>query len=131
MRNIDGLSTLRYFVPMKTTAELYKSMADETRLRILILLQGGREYCVCDLFHALDLPQSTVSRHLAYLKRNGWLQGRRGGIWMYYSLTQDMDPFLQAQLALLINRLVGSAVCRLDKDRLENYLRSKNVAECG
>lgn len=50
---------------------------------------------------------------------------------MYYSLTQDMDPFLQAQLALLINRLVGSAVCRLDKDRLENYLRSKNVAECG
>jgi len=116
---------------MKTTAELYKSLADETRLRLLILLQGGREYCVCDLLHALDLPQSTVSRHLAYLKRNGWLQDRRGGIWMYYSLTQDMDPFIQAQLALLINRLSGSTVCRLDKDRLENYLRSKNVAECG
>jgi ArsR family transcriptional regulator len=115
---------------MKTIAELYKSMADETRLRLLVLLQGGREYCVCDLLHALELPQSTVSRHLAYLKRNGWLQGRRGGIWMYYSLLQDMDPYLQAQLALLINRLAGSAVCRLDKERLENYLRSKNVNAC-
>jgi len=49
---------------------------------------------------------------------------------MYYSLLQDMDPYLQAQLALLINRLAGSAVCRLDKERLENYLRSKNVNEC-
>ena len=85
---------------MQTTVEIFKSLADETRLRLLILLQSGQELCVCDLMQALDMPQSTVSRHLATLKRCGWLQDRRGGVWMYYRLQQEMDGLHQAQLAL-------------------------------
>ena len=115
---------------MQTTVEIFKSLADETRVRLLILLQGGNEYCVCDLMQALDMPQSTVSRHLAYLKRNGWLQDRRGGIWMYYSLKKEMDGFLQAQLILLINQLAENSVCRADKQRLETYLQSKDTSTC-
>lgn len=115
---------------MQTTVEMFKSLADETRLRLLVLLQGGNEYCVCDLMQALDMPQSTVSRHLAYLKRNGWLQDRRGGVWMYYSLTKGLDGFLQAQLALIINQLAESSVCRADRQRLETYLRDKDTAAC-
>jgi len=115
---------------MQTTAEIYKSLAEETRLRLLVLLQGGNELCVCDLMQALDMPQSTVSRHLAYLKRNGWVQDRRGGVWMYYSLKKEMDAFLQAQLVLIINQLAGSVVCCTDKQRLETYLRSKDTAAC-
>ena len=115
---------------MQTTVEMFKSLADETRLRLLILLQGGNEYCVCDLMQALDMPHSTVSRHLAYLKRNGWLQDRRGGIWMYYSLKKEMDGFLQAQLILLINQLAENSVCRADKQRLETYLQSKDTSTC-
>lgn len=115
---------------MKTTTEIFKSLADETRLRLLVLLQGGREYCVCDLMHALDMPQSTVSRHLAYLKRNGWLQDRKGGVWMYYSMKKEMLAFLQAQLVLIVTRLADSPVCRKDKERLEAYLQSKDVASC-
>ena len=116
---------------MKTIAEIFKSLADETRLRILILLQGGNEHCVCDLTQALDMPQSTVSRHLAYLKRNGWLQDRRGGVWMYYSLNKEMDGFFQAQLVLLVNRLADSAMCRTDRERLAAYLRCKDTSACG
>jgi len=115
---------------MKTTAKLFKSLADETRLRLIVLLQGGLEHCVCDLLHALDMPQSTVSRHLAYLKRHGWLEDRRGGVWMYYSLKKEMDGFLQAQLVLLVTRLAGSEVCRRDRERLETYLRSKEATAC-
>ncbi|ADW17446.1 transcriptional regulator, ArsR family [Desulfobulbus propionicus DSM 2032] len=115
---------------MQTITELFKSLSDETRLRLLILLQGGSEYCVCDLMNALDMPQSTVSRHLAYLKRNGWLQDRRGGVWMYYSLKKDMDAFLQAQLVLLINQLANNPVYRADKRRLEAYLQAKNPNSC-
>jgi len=115
---------------MHKIAEIFKSLAEETRLRLLVLLQGGSEHCVCDLLHALDMPQSTVSRHLAYLKRTGWVQDRRGGVWMYYSLKKEMDGFLQAQLVLLINQLADSSVCRADKQRLETYLRSKDTAAC-
>lgn len=130
VRNVDGLFSLGYFVPMQTTVEIFKSLADETRLRLLILLQGGNEYCVCDLMQALDMPQSTVSRHLAYLKRNGWLQDRRGGVWMYYSLRKDMEAFLQAQLVLLINQLANNPVYRADRQRLEAYLLTKDANSC-
>ena len=115
---------------MQTLTELFKSLADETRLRLLILLQGGNEYCVCDLTNALDIPQSTVSRHLAYLKRNGWLQDRRGGVWMYYSLKKDMDAFLQAQFVLLINQLANNPVYKADRQRLEAYLFAKDNDSC-
>ena len=116
---------------MKHTAEFFKSLADETRLRLLLLLHDGREHCVCDLMHALDMPQSTVSRHLAYLKRSGWLQDRRGGVWMYYFLTKEMDSFFHAELVLLINRLVDSEACRRDRERLATYQRDKEAKSCG
>ena len=127
---VDVNFPLRYFGAMQTITELFKSLADETRLRLLVLLQGGNEYCVCDLMNALDMPQSTVSRHLAYLKRNGWLQDRRGGVWMYYSLKKDMDAFLQAQLVLLINQLANNTVYRDDRQRLEGYLMTKDANSC-
>ena len=70
---------------MKTTARMFKALSDETRLRILCLLLEG-ELCVCDSMAVLQLPQSTVSRHLAYLKNAGWVDDRRCGVWMYYSM---------------------------------------------
>lgn len=115
---------------MQSTAEIFKSLAEETRLRLLVLLQGGNEYCVCDLMQALDMPQSTVSRHLAYLKRTGWVQDRRGGVWMYYSLKKDMDAFLQAQLVLIINQLANTPVYKIDRQRLEAYLQTKDANSC-
>jgi len=131
VRNVDGLFSLEYLAAMQTTVEIFKSLADETRLRLLVLLQGGNEYCVCDLMQALDMPQSTVSRHLAYLKRNGWLQDRRGGVWMYYSLNKAMDAFLQAQLLLVISNLADSVQCRTDRQRLAAYLQNKDAHTCG
>ena len=116
---------------MQTTVEMFKSLADETRLRLLVLLQGGNEYCVCDLMQALDMPQSTVSRHLAYLKRNGWLQGRREGVWMYYSLNKAMDALLQTQLLLVVSKLADSAQCRTDRQRLAAHLQNKGAHTCG
>lgn len=115
---------------MCTIANIFKSLADETRLRLILLLQGKSELCVCDLIHALDMPQSTVSRHLAYLKKNGWLHDRRGGVWMYYSLKRDLDPFLQTQLILIINTLAGDSIYRIDKERLFSYLEKKDKSSC-
>ena len=115
---------------MGSIPHIFKSLADETRLRLILLLQGHAELCVCDLIHALDMPQSTVSRHLAYLKKNGWLHDRRGGVWMYYSLKRNLDPFLQAQLVLIINTLAGNSVHRADLERLFSYLDTKDKSTC-
>ena len=73
---------------------LFKALADGTRLRILALLQAG-EVCVCDIHGSLDLPQPTVSRHLAYLRKTGLVQGRKEGLWVHYRLTPLPDPVSQ------------------------------------
>src|ERR1700738_4052721 len=67
--------------------ELFKAFADPVRLRLLNLLADG-EVCVCHLHEALELPQSTVSRHLAYLRKRGLVVGRKEGLWVHYRLAK-------------------------------------------
>jgi ArsR family transcriptional regulator len=73
---------------------LFKALADGTRLRILGLLQSG-EICVCDMHGSLGLPQPTVSRHLAYLRKSGLVLGRKDGLWVHYRLAALPDPVMQ------------------------------------
>ena len=127
---VDWHARVDYKENMKPTVNIFKSLADETRLRLLLLLQGQPELCVCDLMHALDIPQSTVSRHLAYLKKHGWLQDRRGGVWMYYTLNKKLAPLLQAQLALIIATLNNDPLCRADQNRLIAYQKTKKQSSC-
>jgi ArsR family transcriptional regulator len=64
---------------------MFRVFADLTRVRILRLLQDG-PLCVGDLVDILGAPQPTVSRHLAYLRRSGFVQTRQHGLWMFYEL---------------------------------------------
>ena len=81
--------------------QIFKALADTTRLRILALL-ANNEVCVCHIHDSLGLPQPTVSRHLAYLRRSGLVTARRDGVWMHYRVSRSLDPLLQ--------RMVNSAV---------------------
>jgi ArsR family transcriptional regulator len=74
---------------MNHLARTLKALSDPIRLRIILLLQAEGELCVCDLMAVLGLPQSTVSRHLAYLRRSCWVDIRRQGVWMYYTLSEE------------------------------------------
>ena len=69
------------------SVQLFKTLADETRLRILNLLRH-RELCVCQIVDILKLGQSRVSRHLAHLRNAHLVSDRRDGLWMYYSLAE-------------------------------------------
>jgi len=75
---------------VKKTSELFKALADETRLRILALLTRG-ELCVCELTAVLGVGQSKASRHLAVLRNAGLVTDRRHGMWVYYSLASSDD----------------------------------------
>ncbi len=64
---------------------VFRALADRTRLRILLLLQGG-QLCVGDLVAVLRVPQPTASRHLSYLRRVGLVVTRKHGLWAFYAL---------------------------------------------
>ena len=106
---------------MKSEAVIFKALADETRLRILLLLLDG-ELCVCEIIAALELPQSTVSRHLAYLKRTGWVRDRKQGVWMYYRLKGD-DGLRSALTAVLQSSLAEAPEIVTAVSRLEAFRR--------
>ncbi|MHB1184911.1 MAG: ArsR/SmtB family transcription factor [Desulfobulbia bacterium] len=109
---------------MRTTAQFFKALSEEPRLRILALLLNG-ELCVCDLMAVLQLPQSTISRHLAYLRNTGWVKGRRRGVWMYYRLAEMPTPFAQELVALLGKRLRELPETLQDYAALEAFRRTK------
>jgi len=114
---------------MKQAAKIFKALSDETRLRILALL-SQRELCVCDLMAVLELPQSTVSRHLAYLRNAGWVEDRRQGVWMHYRLEEGSTSFQQALHQVLARFLVENAVAVGDREKLDVFLKNKD-AGCG
>jgi len=66
-------------------SRFFKALADETRLRILKLLEV-REMCVCEVMVALDLTQPTASHHLGLLESSGFVKGKKEGKWVFYSI---------------------------------------------
>lgn len=112
---------------MKYTAQTFKALADETRLRILSLLLEG-ELCVCDLMAVLQLPQSTVSRHLAYLKNTGWVDDRRCGVWIYYSIVEMNSEPHKSLLQVLRNILPAMGVSDADRQRLHDLSHNSRCA---
>lgn len=110
-------------------AHIFKALSDETRLRIMGLLLEG-ELCVCDLMSILELPQSTVSRHLAYLRTAGLVEGRRDGVWMHYR-TVTGDNGLSAQVTdLLKHNLPSVPQAGADQLRLKRHLAEKHRRAC-
>ncbi len=77
---------------------LFRSLADATRLRALLLLQAEGELCVCELTHALGLAQPKISHHLASLRKAGLVEGRKQGLWVYYRLHPELSMWVAAVL---------------------------------
>jgi len=67
------------------------SLGDDARSRMLVLLEEG-ELTVSELVRILQMPQSTVSRHLKVLAEDGWVSSRSSGTSHYYRAARDLDP---------------------------------------
>jgi ArsR family transcriptional regulator len=80
---------------------LLRALADETRLRCLLLLHAEGELCVCELTDALDVVQPKVSRHLATLRECEVVQDRRQGHWVHYRIRDDLPAWARQMLAAL------------------------------
>lgn len=67
-------------------SELFKAMADESRVKILYLL-AQRELCVCDLAFLLDTNLPAISHHLRFLRSLNLVRSRRDGKQVFYTLS--------------------------------------------
>jgi len=107
-------------------ASLYGALADATRLRILGLLANG-EVCVCHIHESLRLPQPTVSRHLAHLRRAGLVQTRRDGVWIHYRLAPPADQSALAAFSAAIHAVGHAPATRTDQERLGERANRKDT----
>lgn len=103
----------------------FSALSDATRCRMLWLLEQ-QELTVSELCGVLQLPQSTVSRHLKTLADAGWVTSRRDGTSRYYALVSD-DGSARAQLWTLTRaQLAGRAGIEQDARRLALVLAKRS-----
>lgn len=104
------------------STRMLKAFADPVRLRLLNLLSEDKEVCVCHLHGALQLPQPTVSRHLAYLRKHSLVAGRKEGLWVHYRRSRPKSSLHQTLVDSLGNSLAELDVFRQDRERLSGVL---------
>jgi len=91
------------------------SLADTTRSRLLLLLDR-RELPVSQLCAVMQLPQSTVSRHLKALSDSGWVSARAEGASNVYTMTRELDGAAR-RLWALVREQVGSTPAAVEDQR--------------
>ena len=101
--------------------DIFRALADRGRLRVILLL-GDNELCVCDLTQVLQMPQSTISRHMSRLKSAGLVADRRDGKWVHYRLLTD-SPI--RELMPFLTKLREQEPHRDDLIRLAEYRRGR------
>ena len=108
---------------MRNIIKVFKTLADESRLRVLLILQE-RECCVCEVMQALDISQSKASRILSALYDVGILRLRKEGLWSLYSMNwEDMDKVLKDILETTITSYKSNKQALLDIERLRHAER--------
>lgn len=112
------------YIDTENIAQIFKALSEQTRLRILMLLTHG-ELCVCDIMAVLDEPQSKVSRHLAYLKHSGLIQGKRVGAWMHYSVKDSLDGLVKAHVDFLKEKLSTADWAKADAVKMSEVQAQK------
>lgn len=102
------------------------ALADATRSRILLLLER-RELTVSEICAVVQLPQSTVSRHLKALADTGWVSARSESTSNAYTMTRELDPSAR-RLWLLVREQVGPTPAAVqDQRRLQSALAERGT----
>lgn len=104
---------------MLTSLAFYKALADEIRLKSLLLILEEGELCVCELLQALNQDsQPKVSRHLAQLKKLGMLRDRKQQQWVFYSINPKLADWMLAVLQQ--TKLHDPTLIQLELQRLNS-----------
>lgn len=105
---------------LKDTIKFMKALSDEIRVRIINLLFDYDLY-VCEIVDVLELPQSTVSRHLTILKNANIVKDNKDGLWIKYNLIKDKKHSMIENI--VTNELINDEKCVNDLARLNNRMK--------
>ena len=106
-----------------------KALADEHRVRMLMLLRRG-ELCVCQITEVMGLAPSTVSKHLSILHAAGLTDVRKEGRWAFYRLADNPSPLIQSTFAWLATALPDGPALASDRKALNAVLRQDPSELC-
>lgn len=106
----------------------YKCLAEETRLKSLLLIHLHQELCVCDLTAALQQSQPKVSRHLAALRQCRLLSDERRGKWVFYRIHPTLPTWARQVLDATLNQ--HTAYLQEERQRLLAALPSTHNRCC-
>lgn len=100
---------------MKKTSKIFRALSDETRIRILKMLES-RPLCVCEIQHILKGSQPNVSHHLKTLYEAGLVESKKDGLWISYRLPEKPEsPQHAAALALIRKSLASDETVKKDR----------------
>src|SRR2546422_6291016 len=102
-------------------------LSDAIRVRMLAVLEG-RELTVTELCDVVQLPQSTVSRHLKTLADGEWVTSRRDGTARLYTLPlDDIDPSAKRLWQVVREQVTSSSSAAHDDRRLKQVLAKRRT----
>ena len=107
--------------------DFFKLLADETRVRCLLLIARYPSICVGDLAEALHESQPKVSRHLALLRSSGIVFNRRQGQWVFYSISDDLPGWMKKQIQGLVD---SQCLAREYQQDIEGYATAREHSSC-
>ncbi len=114
---------------MEEYTQVFKTLSDPTRLRILrLLLDAGKELCVCELVDSLEEPQYNISKHVTAMRAAGLLKSRKEGRWVYYS-PRDADGEFLKLLSLAV-AAIPSVHVKHDRAELRKRLKLRERGKC-
>lgn len=107
---------------LEHTRKLFKVLADNTRLRMLMLLKK-RKICVCEFASILGISQPGISRHLKKMKEAGLIGYEQDGLWTNYCLKNNR---MTKDVLVLLRRLVKDGrTLTADRQQLKRSDRRK------
>ena len=110
--------------------DFFAALANETRLRCLLLLLGHDELCVCELTHAIRVAQPTMSRHLAQLRDLGVVNDRREGLWIHYRINRDLPGWALSVLREAARGVAGDPAFERDRSALAEMPDRPGAPRC-
>lgn len=110
---------------LRQTIKAIKALSDESRLRMMALLNSRSYLCVCEIREIIGLSQPTVSSHLKILEDAGLIDHQKDGLWVNYSVSSELDESINTILDGAMSAISQSKLIEDDLRRLSKVDREK------
>lgn len=106
-------------------SQIFKSVSEESRVRILHLLYRNGELTISDLEHILEYTQTKTSRHITYLKNSGIISARKVDQWVFYSIREEVEEIIHR----IFEFLVKDVTLQKDQETYEILASNRELAQ--